>query len=122
MFIPVDLWLRAFLLTVVVETPIVAAMLRRWEPSRPRLIALVVFANLASHPAVWFVFTQLLLIGTPAYLLVAEGWAIACEALFFLVAFRGLPVRRAILSALVANAASFIVGSLVAVVWPELAL
>ena len=122
MFIPVDLWFRAFLLTIVVETPIVATLLRRWEPSWPRLLALVLFANLASHPAVWFIFTQLLLIGTPPYLVVAEGWAIACEALFFVVALRGLPVRRAILTALAANAASFLVGWLVVVAWPELAL
>jgi hypothetical protein len=121
LFIPVDLWFRAFLLTVVVEAPIVATMLRRWEPSLPRLVALVVFANLASHPAVWFVFTQLLLIGTPTYFLVAEGWAIVCEAVFFLVAFRGVTVRRAIVTALAANVASFVVGWLVTTAWPDLA-
>ena len=121
MYIPVDVWFRAFLLTVAVEAPIVALLLRRWEPSWPRLLALIFFANLASHPAVWFVFTELLVIGTPGYLMVAEGWAIGCEALFYWAAFRGLPVRRAIVVSLVANAASFAVGLLVAAVWPELA-
>ena len=121
MYIPVDVWFRAFLLTLVVEAPIVALLLRRWEPSWPRLLALIFFANLASHPAVWFVFTQLLVIGTLGYLVVAEGWAIGCEALFYWAAFRGLPVRRAIVVSLAANAASFAVGLLVAAVWPELA-
>lgn len=120
MFIPVEVWLRAFLLTVAVEAPIVALLLRRWEPSLGRLLALVFFANLASHPAVWFIFSQPLLIGTPEYLLVVETWAVACEALFYWVAFRGLPVRRAILASLVANAASFLVGQLLFMLRPDL--
>lgn len=120
MYIPVDAWLRAFALTLAVEVPIVALLLRRWEPSWLRLLALVFFANLASHPAVWFVFTQLLLIGTPAYLAVAEGWAVGCEALFYWAAFRGLPVRRAIVVSLAANAMSFAVGLLITAAWPQL--
>jgi hypothetical protein len=120
-YILVDLWFRAFLLTFLVEVPIVALMLRRWEPNRPRLLALAFFANLASHPAVWFVVAQLLMVGTPAYLGAAEGWAVACEALFFWAAFRGLPVRRAIVVSLAANAASFVAGLLAAAVWRGLA-
>jgi hypothetical protein len=122
MYIPVDAWFRAFLLTLVVETPIVALLLRRWERSWPRLLLLICFANLASHPAVWFVLTQLLVIGTPGYIVIAEGWAIGCEALFYWAAFRGLPVRRAIVASLVANAASFAVGLAFAAVWPDLSL
>jgi hypothetical protein len=120
MFIPVDLWFRAFLLTLAVEVPVAATFLVRWEPSRSRLVVLVVFANLASHPAVWFVFTQLLLLGTPTYVLVAEGWAIACEAVFYLAVFRGLPWRWAIGISVAANVASFLVGRLVVAVWPGL--
>jgi hypothetical protein len=119
-YIPVDAWFRAFLLTVLVEVPIVALLLRRWEPSWPRLLALIFFANLASHPAVWFVFGQLFLIGTAEYEVVAEGWAIACETVFYAAAFRGLPLRRAIATSLVANAASFVVGRVVTTVWPDL--
>ena len=120
MYFPVDLWFRAFLLTVLVEVPIVAFSLRRFEPSRPRLLLLILFANLASHPAVWFIFTQLFLVGTPEYLVAAESWAVAAEALFYWAAFRGLPVRRAIVVSLAANAASFIVGQLVSAAWPDL--
>jgi hypothetical protein len=119
-YFPVDLWFRAFLLTVAVEVPLVAFLLRRYEPSRPRLVFLALFANLASHPAVWFIFTQLLLVGTPEYFLVAEGWAVAVEALFYWAAFRGLPAGRAVLVSLAANAASFLLGQLVTAAWPDL--
>ena len=68
------------------------------------------------------VFTQLLVIGTPGYLAVAEAWAIGCEALFYWAAFRGLPVRRAIVVSLAANAVSFAVGLLITAVWPGWAL
>ncbi len=120
MYFPIDLWFRAFLLTVIVEVPIVAFLLRRFEPTRPRLLLLILFANLASHPPVWFIFTQLFLVGTTAYLVAAEGWAVAAEALFYWAAFRGLPVRRAIVVSLAANAVSFVVGQLVSGAWPDL--
>ena len=80
---------------------------------------LVVFANLATHPIVWYVITQLLLVGTAEYLLAAESWAVVVEALFYAVAIRGLDPRRAIAVALVANAASFLAGRIVGDLWPE---
>jgi hypothetical protein len=119
-FFPVDLWFRAFLITVAIELPLVAFALRRFESSWPRLLILILFANLASHPAVWFIFTQLLLIGTAEYLLVAEGWAVAAEALFYWAAFRGLPARRAVFVSFAANMASFVLAELLARAWPEL--
>jgi hypothetical protein len=76
----VEEWFSAFLPTIVVEVPIVVVMLRRSEPDLARLAGIALFANLASHPAVWFVFTQLFLVGTPEYLVAAEGWAVAIEA------------------------------------------
>lgn len=120
MFFPADIWFRAFLLTVLVELPVAAYLLRPFEPSRPRLLLLVLFANLCSHPAVWFIFTQLLLIGTWPYVVVAEGWALAAEALFYWAVFRGISVRRAVLVSLAANAASFVIGQLAAAVRPDL--
>jgi hypothetical protein len=118
-FFPADDWLRAFLLTIVVEVPVAAWLLRRAEPELWRRAALVFFANLASHPLVWFVWTQVLLVGTPGYVIAAEAWAIAIEAIFYVVAFRGLGVRRAVLVSVIANAASFAVGRLVIQFWPE---
>ena len=119
MFFPATDWFAAFLLTLAVEVPIGVFLLRRAEPNLARAAALVVFANLASHPMVWFVWTQVFLIGTPEYVIAAETWAIAIEALFYAVVVRGLGPGRAVLIAVVANAASFAVGRVVGQLWPE---
>lgn len=118
MYVPVDAWLRAFLLTLAVELPIVLALLRGRQPGSPRLAALLVFANLATHLVVWFVFPQLLYTSTAEYLAVAESWAVLAEAVFLWLVVRGLSPLRAAAAALVANAASFLVGLAVTAVWP----
>jgi len=120
MFFPISGWFTAFVLTLAIEIPIAAFLLRRAEPDRLRLVVLIVFANLATHPAVWYVFTQLFLVGTLEYTLAAEAWAIGAEVVFYWAAIRGLPVRRAIGVAVVANAASFLAGRLIGEFWPEL--
>ena len=76
-------------------------------------------ANLATHVAVWYVFSQLFLIGTIQYVLAAEAWAIGAEAVFFLVAFRDLGPGQAFAVALVANVVSFAIGRIVGGIWPE---
>ena len=119
MFFPASEWFVAFLLTLAVEVPVAVFLLRRAEPNLLRAAALVVFANLMTHPMVWFVWTQVFLIGTPEYVIAAETWAIAAEALFYAVVIRGLGPGRAIVIAVVANAASFAVGRIVGQVWPE---
>jgi hypothetical protein len=120
MYFPISGWFAAFVLTLAIEAPIVAFMLRRVEPDLVRLVVLIVFANLATHLAVWYVITQMLLVGTVAYTVVAETWATAAEALFYRVAIRGVSVPRAIAVAVVANGASFLVGRLVGVPFQEL--
>jgi len=113
MFFPVSAWFTAFILTLTAETPVVAFMLRWEEPNLARLGILIVFANLATHLAVWYVITQLFLVGTLDYTIVAESWAMAAEAVFYWAAIRGLTARRAIGAAVVANGLSFIIGRLV---------
>ncbi len=120
MYFPVSGWLAAFLLTVAVEVPIAVYLLRRFEPDLLRLSLLIIFANLATHPAVWFIFSQPFLVGTPEYTVVAELWAVGVEALFYAVVLRGLSPRRAIGVAVAANGASFLVGRLVVELRPEL--
>jgi len=120
MFFPVEEWLAAFLLTIAVEVPMAVVLLRRSEPDLPRLAAVALFANLASHPAVWFVITQLILVGTPAYVAVAEGWAVAVEAAFYFVVIRGLSLPRAVAISLAVNTASFLVGRALGQVLPDL--
>ena len=119
MFFPASGWFAAFLLTIAAEIPIVGYLLRA-EPDRFRLGLLVVFANLVTHPAVWFIWTQLFLVGTLSYTLAAESWAVVAEAVFYWTAIKGLSVRRAMTVAVAANAASFLLGQLVGELWPDL--
>lgn len=119
MFFPVSSWFAAFVVTVAVEAPIVVLLLRGVERDLVRLGIFIVFANLATHLAVWYVLTQLLLIGTLEYIAVAETWAIAAEAVLYWAAIRGLSMRRAVIVAVIANLASFTAGRLIGVVWPE---
>jgi hypothetical protein len=117
-YFPASGWLAAFLLTLAVEVPVAAWMLRRAEPDRIRLVVLVVFANLATHPIVWYVLTQPFLVGTWEYIVVAEAWAVAAEAVFYWAAFRSAGPRRAVAVAVAANAASFVAGVIVGEIWP----
>ena len=65
MFFPASGWFAAFVLTLAIEAPIAVVLLRQAEPDLRRLGVLIVFANLASHPVVWYVISQLVLVGTP---------------------------------------------------------
>jgi len=120
MYFPVSAWFAAFVLTVAIEAPIVWLFLRRQEPDLLRLGLLIVFANLVTHPAVWFIWTQLFLVGTASYTLASETWAVVAEAVFYWATIKGLSVRRAAVTALVANVASFLVGLVVGELWPGL--
>jgi hypothetical protein len=120
MYFPASGWFTAFVLTLAIEVPVVVGLLRRAEPNPVRLAFLVVFANLSTHPLVWYVFTQLFLVGTLEYVLAAETWAVAAEAVFYAAAIRGLSARRVSAVAVTANAASFLMGRLIGQLWPEL--
>jgi hypothetical protein len=119
-FFPVEAWFAAFLLTVAVEMPVAVYLVRSAEPDLARRTLVCLVANLASHPIVWFVLTQIVLVATAAYVAVAEGWAIAAEAVVYAVALRDLSARRAIVVSLAANATSFVAGRVVTIVWPDM--
>jgi hypothetical protein len=104
-------WLRAFLLTVTVELLVASPLLRREEPSWWRRAGLIVFAQVASHPAVWFIFPELRL-GSGKTLFLSEGWAMLSETLFYALVFRGMEPRRAFGVAALANGASYGLGLL----------
>ena len=120
MFFPASAWFSALVLTVLIEAPVVWLLLRRQEPNLIRLGLLVVFANLATHPVVWFVFTQLFLVGTLEYVVAAEGWAVVAESVFWWTTVRGSGVRRAVAVGIGANASSVLIGRLVVGAWPGL--
>jgi hypothetical protein len=119
MFFPVSGWFAAFVVTLLVEMPIAAWLLRGAEPDLGRRVAIVVLANLVTHPIVWYVLSQVFLIGTAEYALAAEAWAVVGEAIFYFVVIRGIRPERAAIVAVVANVASFAVGRVVVMLSPD---
>jgi hypothetical protein len=105
------LWLRAFALTVAVELVVAVPLLRGTGGSVWRRVLAVLVANLASHPVVWFVIARVV---APRSVMipVAEGWAVASEAVVFALVFPSLPALRSVGVSAVANAASFLVGAI----------
>lgn len=101
-------WVRAFALTLIVELAVAAPLLSRSLPSLPRRLALVTFAQLSTHPVLWFVLPLLHLPRT-SFLVTAELWACLAETVLYTVAIP-LPPQRALGVALAANAVSFLVG------------
>lgn len=106
----VGLWARAFVFTCAVELAVAVPLLRRAEPGRARRLAAVLLANVASHPAVWFVFPELGLAYDPM-MIAAEAWAVLSETAAYLVVFPALGLRRALAIAALANAASYGLGA-----------
>jgi hypothetical protein len=103
------LWFCYFLFAIACELAVALPLLRIAEPSRVRRFGAVVFANLASHPIVWFVLPTLLA-PRGVYIVVAESWAIVSEVLVYVLVFPALPFARALAVSALANAASFTAG------------
>lgn len=102
-------WLRAFAVTMLVEIPIATPLLAIVERNVTRRIAIVVVANLATHPLVWFLFPGLAF-GRPARLALSEAWAVLAEIAIYKLVWPALRVRRAALVSLAANGASVAAG------------
>lgn len=106
----VELWARAFLLTLGTELLVAVPLLGR-EPSRLRRVGAVAFGNAVSHPVVWFVVAP----AVEPYghmLVVAESWAVLSEAVLYRLLVPGVGAKRAFLVALAANAVSVGLGLL----------
>jgi hypothetical protein len=101
-------WLHAFLLTTGVELAVAVPLLAPGG-SLPRRAATVCLAQLATHPAVWFIWP---LFAWPhsTYLLVAETFALLTEAVVYRLVFERLTWSRALAASALANAASVVVG------------
>jgi len=105
----VAIWARYFALTLVVELGIAVPVLGRRQ-ALGRRAAAVSFAQLISHPVVWFILPELGL-GRMSYLLVAEAWALVIELLFYRFAFADLSWSRALAVSALANGASLAAGT-----------
>jgi hypothetical protein len=104
-------WVRAFLLTLLVEEVVVLAMTRGDAEPRGRRAALVLFANLATHPSVWFFF-PLALRDDSSRLIASEAWAVLLEAAFYWLTMK-MTESRALAVSAIANGASLGIGLLV---------
>lgn len=103
-------WLIAFALTLTSEVVVAVPLLARGG-SRARRVAAVCLAQLATHPAVWFIW-PLLGLPRPLFLLVAEGFALVVEALIYRFSFERVSWSRCFATSALANAASVLVGLL----------
>lgn len=98
-------WIAAFLLTQAVEGPIYYRAARGRRPLYRVIIAFT--PSLLTHPVVWFVIPDLMVESSyEVYFLTAEGFAVAAEAVFLWT----VRVRPALAWAVLANAASVVVG------------
>jgi hypothetical protein len=104
-------WILVFLLTLVLETPVVMILTRKLGVSAGRRLALILFANLATHPLVWFFFPANHLNWVTQTVL-AEIWAFGAEAIFYWLVFRPITFARATLLSVAANGVSLGIGLL----------
>ncbi len=105
-------WLIGFGLTLALEAPGVIVGLRGCEPNRARRVLALVFANLMTHPLVWYLFPSMPM-ARRVSLLGSELWAFGAESLFYASYVGRIGYARATLLSLAANGTSFLVGSLV---------
>ena len=103
-------WLFAFLSTVAVEVPVVVALTRGHPTPAWRRALIAIFAQLVTHPLVWFVFPRLVGLTGRSSLALSELWAWLAEAAFYGVVLTGLSPARALGISAVANSASILVG------------
>jgi hypothetical protein len=103
-------WLVAFLVTFAVEAPIVVALTRASETCVWRRLAFAFFAQLVTHPLVWFVFPYIVGLRGGTATLLSELWAWVAEAVFYALVIRGLTFTRALGVSAIANGASVLVG------------
>lgn len=111
-------WLPAFLLTQLVEVPILAAWLRSSargpRPLRERVL-LAFGASAITHPILWWVLRPLLAPSSfEAYVVVGELFAVLVEAHYL----RRLGAEDALLASVMANGASWITGRVLWAVLP----
>lgn len=105
-------WIIGFTLTLLIELPLASWMLKEHEVGRWRRLLLILFANVATHPLVWFFFPGIPLTHA-ARVTLSELWAFGAEALFYWVVLERMGKRSAVLTSLLANGTSFVLGWLI---------
>ena len=104
------LWFLAFLLTVAIEVPVVVALTRDSRVPLANRAALAFFAQLMTHPAVWFIFPVLPWGTRHTTFVASELFAWLAEAAFYAVAGVAPSALGAVAVAAVANGTSLAIG------------
>jgi hypothetical protein len=102
-------WARAFLFTVMAELVVVTPLLAPSGDSIRRRALGVLLANLASHPAVWFVGPELSF-APPTRLALSEAWAVGVELAVYLLLWPRLGRTRAFAASALGNGVSLGLG------------
>lgn len=111
-------WWIGFSLTLLIEAPWVLGLLASGESRWSRRIAALVFANLATHPLVWFFYPAMPLTHRSS-LSLSELFAFLAEVVFYATFVSGVTWRRAALVSAMANATSFGIGWFVVRQWGD---
>lgn len=106
-------WLEAFALTLLIELPVYALLLRRWcRPVTGLRVGLL--ANVVTHPALWFGLHALHTTGWAfaAWFVASESMVVLAEWAVLLIALKGRDARRSELAgvAALANLCSSVFG------------
>ena len=105
-------WLRAFLLTVAVECPLVMLLTAGGRVTWSKRICLVIAAQLMTHPLVWYVFPAIPGLSRFSTLALSELWACIAEAAFYALVDVAPTKLGAVGIAALANGASLGLGFL----------
>jgi hypothetical protein len=104
-------WLRAFVLTIVLELPVYLAVARfRNEPMRStpnwRLALGAVMGSAVTHPILWFIWPQFFR-HYVTFAATGELFAFVLETFIFFAVARPITLQRATVASLLANGFSF---------------
>jgi hypothetical protein len=105
-------WQVSFLLTVLVEVPVVVVALGGTPTSIRSRAAVAVAAQLLTHPVVWFVFPRIGALSHGQALWASEVWAGLLEAVLFTRLLPGVPFAQAVGTSALANGLSLGLGIL----------
>ncbi|MFO0751652.1 MAG: hypothetical protein U1F43_39195 [Myxococcota bacterium] len=107
------LWFKAFVTTVLVETPYYALFLHGQVGGVWWAALVSLGLQMTTHPVLWLVWPHVQrLVSYPVLIVVAETLVVLAEAGLIMLVIGRARWRRALLASLVANAASTLVGLL----------
>lgn len=110
-------WLHAFALTALIEIPVVVLLTRNTAFPAWRRGVIALFGQIATHPAVWFIFPRIAGLSGLQATLLSELWAFLAEACLYAVALPGVRPLRALGISAIANGTSYGLGLALCAWW-----